>query len=545
MKKFIFTFLISCSALSCAQLFPKGELTGADTLKGSDTQFRNFWNVTRYELTVEPNFEEKSVSGINKIKFEITQDIANPVFQIDLYQPMEFKLLNKNSHLTAKREGDFIFITSNKNYKKGDSDSFEIQFSGKPRIAKRAPWDGGWVFTKDKNGNPWMSVAQEGEGVSLWLPIKDIWSDEPDNGISMSIITPKNLVGVGNGRLVKTAEKNEKKIYTWEVKNPINDYSIVPTIGKLVNFKDSYTGEKGNLDLDYWVLEENLEKAKIHFPKNVQPMLKAFENWFGPYPFYEDSYKLVETPYLGMEHQSNVAYGNHYKNGYLGHDMSGTGNGMSWDYIIVHESGHEWFANNITAKDQADMWIHESFTTYSEVLFVNDFIGKKNGDAYAVGLRNNISNNSPIIGKYGIRNEGSGDMYPKGANMIHTIRQVINNDEKFRGILRGMNKDFYHQTVTSQQIENYISEKSGFDFSRLFDQYLRTVDIPVLAYQQNGKQLQFQWLQTVKDFHLPIRIKNNGKEITLHPKSELQTITLESDVPVEFDENYYVIYRKI
>ena len=185
-------------------------------------------------------------------------------------------------------------------------------------------------------------------------------------------------------------------------------------------------------------------------------MMQAFEYWFGPYPFYEDSYKLVETPYLGMEHQSNVAYGNKYMNGYLGRDLSGTGVGLNWDFIIIHETGHEWFANNITAKDQVDMWIHEGFTSYSETLFTENYMDKKSAEQYVQGIRRNIQNDEPIIGKYGVRNEGSGDMYYKGANMLHTIRHVINNDEKFRQILRGLSKDFYHQTVTTQQIENYI-----------------------------------------------------------------------------------------
>jgi len=544
MKTTFFLPLLLIFGISCAQqkdLFPKADNTQKiDTLKGSDTQFRNFWDVKKYELTVEPNFEKKSLFGVNKIKFEITKDVKNPVFQIDLQQPMQFKLLNQDKHLTAKRDGDFIFISSSKSYKKGDTDTFEIEFSGNPLIAKRAPWDGGWVFSKDSNGNPWMSVAQEGNGVSLWLPVKDIWSDEPDKGITMSIVTPENLVGVGNGRLINVLEKNGKKMYTWEVKNPINDYSIVPTIGKFVNFKDTYNGEKGKLDLDYWVLEENLEKAKEHFPKNVNPMLKALEYWFGPYPFYEDSYKLVDTPYLGMEHQSNVGYGNKYMNGYLGRDLSGTGIGLKWDFIIVHESGHEWFANNITAKDQADMWIHEGFTTYSEVLFVDNFMDKDSGNKYLQGLRKNIYNDRPVIGNYGVRNEGSGDMYPKGANMIHTIRQVINDDAKFREILRGMNKDFYHQTVTTQQIENYISQKSGIDFSSVFNQYLRTVKIPVLEYQQNGNQLKFRYSNVVENFKLPLRI--NGTQ-TINPTTEWQTVKLSSSEPVNFDANYYVDYK--
>lgn len=533
MKKAILFILFS--GFSFAQTFTK-----QDTLKGSDTQFRNFWNVKKYELTVEPDFDAKSVSGTNKITFEITKDIVNPTFQIDLQQPMNYKIVDSDFKICAsKKKDDFIFIETKKKLKKGETYSITIEYFGNPTIAKKAPWDGGWVFAKDSEGNPWMSVAQEGIGASVWLPIKDIWNDEPDEGIIMTIVTPKNLVGVGNGKLISKTENNDKNSFTWQVVNPINDYSIVPTIGNLINFKDTYEGEKGLLELDYWVLKGNLEKAKKQF-EQVKPMLSAFEYWFGPYPFYEDSYKLVETPYLGMEHQSNVAYGNGYANGYLGRDLSGTGVGLHWDFIIIHESGHEWFANNITAKDQADMWIHESFTNYSETLFTEKFMDKKSAETYVQGTRINIENDIPIIGKYGVRNEGSGDMYYKGGNMLHTIRQVINDDEKFRQILRGLNKEFYHQTVTTEQVENYISEQAGIDFSSVFNQYLRTIKIPVLEYQQNGNILKYRYSNVVEDFNLPIKTDEN---LTINPNEEWQSTTLNSSEPIVFDKNYYIIYK--
>ena len=523
-------------------LFPKGEtIKSEDSLKGSNTPYRDFWDVKKYELSVEPNFEKKTVSGSNLISFEITKDIKNPTFQIDLQQPMEYQFIGLKKCFTPKRKGDFIFIKTKKSFKKGEKYTFNIQFSGNPKVAKKAPWDGGWVFSKDQNGNPFMSVAQEGTGVSLWLPTKDLWSDEPDQGIVMKIITPKDLVGVGNGRLIKQTQEKDKNTFTWEIKNAINPYSIVPNVGKYVNFKDSFDGEKGKLDLDYWVLDYQLEKAKKQF-EQVKPMMQAFEYWFGAYPFYEDSYKLVESPYLGMEHQSNVAYGNHYENGYLGRDLSGTGVGLNWDFIIIHESGHEWFANNITAKDQADMWIHESFTAYSETLFTEKYMDKNAAETYVRGTRQAVENDIPIIGKYGIRNEGSGDMYYKGANMLHTIRQVINDDEKFRQILRGLNKDFYHQTVTTQQIENYISTKSGIDFSSVFDQYLRTTKIPTLEYSQTGNQLKFRYQNSVKNLKLPIRI-NGNQEIS--PTEAWQTITLKTDAPLKFDSNYYINYSSL
>jgi aminopeptidase N len=541
MKKLTYAIIL-CSGLAFGQFFEKNKtFTKQDSLKGSDTQFRNFWDVKRYDLSVEPDFKSKSISGHNLITFTLTKDVIDPVFQIDLQQPMKADKVECSFPLKGdfKRDGDFIFISAKKSFKKGEKHTIDVTYSGNPVIAKRAPWDGGWVFTKDEKGNPWMSVADEGIGASVWLPTKDIWSDEPDEGITMKIITPKDLVGIGNGRLTDKKIENGKNTFTWEIKNPINAYSIIPNIGKYVNFKDSYMGEKGKLDLDYWVIDYNLDKAKKQF-QQVQPMMKAFEYWFGPYPFYEDSYKLVESPYLGMEHQSNVAYGNGYENGYMGQDYSGTGVGLNWDYIIIHESGHEWFANNITAKDQADMWVHEGFTMYSEVLFTEHFMDKKSADIYAQGIQNGIQNDIPIIGKYGVRNEGSGDMYPKGASLLHTIRQVINNDEKFRQILRGLNKDFYHQTVTTQQVEKYISEKAGIDFSTVFDQYLRTVKVPVLEYSQKGNELKFKYSNTVQNLKLPVRIGDQ----TINPTAEWQTVKLKSSVPVEFNRNYYIRYKK-
>ncbi|MEN4762714.1 M1 family metallopeptidase [Chryseobacterium sp. C39-AII1] len=542
MKKLSYTLLFA-SGLAFGQFFEKDKtFTKQDTLKGSNTEFRNFWDVKKYDLSVEPDFVSKSIKGNNKISFEIIKDVTNPTFQIDLQQPMKADKVEGSFPIAEyKQEGDFIWIKTKKSFKKGEKYTIDVTYSGNPTIAKNAPWDGGWVFTQDEKGNPWMSVADEGIGASIWLPTKDIWSDEPDNGIIMKIITPNDLVGVGNGKLIDKKTSGNKTTYTWEVKNPINAYSIIPNIGKYVNFKDTFNGEKGKLDLDYWVIDYNLDKAKKQF-QQVKPMLSAFEYWFGPYPFYEDSYKLVDSPYLGMEHQSNVAYGNGYQNGYRGRDLSGTGVGLNWDFIIIHESGHEWFANNITAKDQADMWIHESFTNYSEVLFTEKYMDKKSADTYALGIRNIIQNDIPIIGKYGVRNEGSGDMYPKGASMLHTIRQVINNDEKFRQILRGINKDFYHQTVTTEQIENYISKKSGIDFSTVFNQYLRTVQVPTLEYSQNGDSLKFRYTNVVKNFKLPIRI--NGDQ-TINPTEEWQTVKLKTSAPVQLDPAYYINYQKM
>jgi aminopeptidase N len=334
--------------------------------------------------------------------------------------------------------------------------------------------------------------------------------------------------------------KDNTTTFTWQVTNPINNYGVNINIGDYVAFSEKYKGEKGELDCQYYVLRNNLAKAKKQF-QDVPKMLKAFEHWFGPYPFYEDSYKLVEVPYLGMEHQSSVTYGNGFANGYRGRDLSGTGWGLKFDFIIIHESGHEWFANNITYKDIADMWIHESFTNYSESLFVEYYYGKEAGAAYVRGTRKNIQNDQPIIGQYDVNNEGSSDMYYKGGNMLHTIRQIINDDEKWRQILRGLNSTFYHQTVTTKQIENYISEQAGVDLSSIFNQYLRDTRVPTLEYYFKEKQLVYRWINCVEGFTMTVQIDINGELIRIHPTNDWKTLKVTTANPiVTVDSNYYV-----
>ncbi|MGZ5189709.1 MAG: M1 family metallopeptidase, partial [Flavisolibacter sp.] len=413
---------------------------------------------------------------------------------------------------------------------------------GKPREAVMPPWDGGWIWKKDKQGNQWMSVACQGLGASVWYPCKDHQSDEPDRGARLTINTTSDLVAVGNGRLKNKLQNGEVTAWTWEVTSPINSYNIIPYIGKYENWSDTLQGEKGKLDLNYWVLEADLDKAKKQF-EQVKPTLRAFEYWFGPYPFYEDGYQLIQSPHLGMEHQSAVAYGNEFMNGYLGKDLSGTGWGLKWDYIIVHETGHEWFANNITTMDIADMWVHEGFTDYSETLFVEYYYGKEAGNEYVQGLREQIANDQPIIGPYGVNQEGSGDMYYKGANLIHTVRQVINDDSKFRQILRDMNKEFYHQAVTTKQVENFISQKSGKDLSKVFDQYLRSIKIPVLELKAEEDKLKYKWTNVVKGFNMPVRL-TNGQWI--NPTTEEQKIKIENAKfdKVEADPNFYIKVKK-
>src|SRR6476469_1542099 len=442
LKKTVFVPLLSLLMIQTvvAQILNHKQIfTHADTLRGSITPQREWWDVMHYDVQVQPDFATKSIKGKTTITYRVVEDKHSEYIQIDLQQPLQVDTIFYNNKLYVNypakpwyRDGNAFFIPLPK-AAKNSIQSISLSYHGVPRQAINPPWDGGWIWKRDAVDRPWMSVACQGLGASVWYPCKDHQSDEPDSGATLTIIVPDTLTAVGNGVLKNLNRTDSTTSYTWEVKAPINNYDLIPYIGYYKNFGETFNGEKGALNCSYWVLDYNLDKAKEQF-KQVPLMLKAFEYWFGPYPFYEDGYKLVESPHLGMEHQSAVAYGNKFKNGYLGQDLSGTGWGKKWDYIIVHESGHEWFGNNITSKDIADMWVHEGFTDYSEALFTEYYYGKAAADAYVQGLRQHIENSKPIIGIYGVNQEGSEDMYYKGANMLHTIRQVINNDSLFRNI---------------------------------------------------------------------------------------------------------------
>jgi aminopeptidase N len=547
---FHFSFLISIATSCAAQpLSNKKQFTHQDTLRGTITPERAWWNVLRYEVQVTPDYLTKTIQGRNRITVSIIR--TGDKLQLDLQEPMiidDISLVaetGSNSKLSFTREGNAWFVTMPALPAK-TTQTLEVSYHGKPREAVRAPWDGGWIWSKDKQGRPWMSVACQGLGASVWYPCKDHQSDEPDSGASLSITVPDTLAAVANGRLEKkTPNNNGTTTYTWQVKNPINNYNIVPYIGKYVTWHEDYAGEKGKLDCDYWVLDYDLSNAKHQF-KQVPKMLKCFEYWFGPYPFYEDGYKLVESPHLGMEHQSAVAYGNGFQNGYLGRDLSGSGWGHKWDFIIVHESGHEWFANNITTNDIADMWVHEGFTNYSETLFTTCEYGVDAGNAYCVGTRALIQNDIPIIGHYGVNQEGSGDMYYKGGNLLHLIRQIINNDSTFRTILRGLNKTYYHKTVTTKEVEEYMSRQSGVDLSKVFDQYLRTTQIPVLEYSIKGKDLRFRFTNCIKGFGMPVKVKLGNEEKWIRAQQDWTIISGNSNIgSFSVDKNFYIIAKKV
>ncbi|WP_447641738.1 MULTISPECIES: M1 family metallopeptidase [Chitinophagaceae] len=564
-KKEIRLFSTIVLAFASAGLFAQHHLTEkyyedlshADTLRGNiNAPERTWWDVQHYDITVKPDYDQKSISGTSKISYKVVKDSYPAFMQIDLQEPMllDSVLFDGKRKLNFTREGNAFHIQIPKQ-REGSEAFIMAYFHGNPKVAKKAPWDGGWIFTKDSLGRPWMTVACQGLGASVWYPCKDVQDDEPDKGASLTMIIPDSLVAVSNGRKVEEKRwDNGWKAVKWQVVNPINNYTLIPYIGKYVEIKDNYKGLKGNLDVALWALDYNRARMVQHCEPDVLRMLKAFEYWFGPYPFYEDSYKLVDAPHLGMEHQSAVAYGNHYLNGYAGKDLSGTGVGLKWDFIVVHESGHEWFANSITSKDIADMWIHESFTNYSETLFTDYYYGRKEGQEYCYGIRKNIVNDKPIIGPYGVNREGSGDMYYKGANMINSIRNAMGDDTKFRQMLIDMNKTFYHKTVTTEDIENFMSQQSGINLSKVFDQYLRTVQVPQLeyAFSVDRKKLYFRYVNCVSGFNLPLYIRaDKGTTIEkLNPTEQWQNIVINSAqarliTPVNIEFQYYLTTKKV
>ena len=539
----LFFLTITCSVNSFSQglIAKKSNFTRQDSLRGSITQERVWWDLTYYHLQVNVNPDKKYISGKNTIQYKVLS--AYQTMQIDLQAPLTItKVTQDGKELKVIHDGNAHFIKLIKNQHRGKTETVIVHYQGNPKEAIRAPWDGGFSWKKDKNGNHFIATSCQGLGASVWWPCKDHMYDEVES-MRISVTVPSDLMDISNGKLESIEDHGSTKTYNWYVNNPINNYGVNVNIGNYSHFSEIFDGEKGPLDMDYYVLKYNLEKAKNQF-KDAPKMMKAFEHWFGPYPFYEDGYKLVEVPYLGMEHQSSVTYGNKYMQGYLGRDLSGTGWGLKFDFIIIHESGHEWFANNITNKDIADMWIHESFTNYSESLFLDYYYGKKASSEYVIGLRESIGNKSTIIGDYNVNKEGSGDMYNKGGNMLHTLRQLIDNDEKWRSILRKMNKTFYHKTVTTKQIEQFLSTETGFDLTPFFNQYLRDVRIPTLEYSIINKVLNYKWTNVVDEFKMPIRISINKKEHWIYPSEKLKKMDLESEnSEIEIDPNFY-IYTK-
>jgi aminopeptidase N len=515
--------------------------THADTLRGSITPERAWWDATFYDLHTRVSPADSSISGYVGITYQVLAPARE--MQIDLQMPLVIDSVTQSHRvLNIRRDGDAFFASLLEAQKIGEHKTVLVYYHGKPKVALRPPWDGGYTWVRDSLGNRWVATSNQGLGASVWWPNKDTQADEPDSQ-RVAITVPDSMIDVSNGRLRSTTHNaNGTTTYEWFVASPINNYDVAVNAGSYAHYSETYAGEAGTLTLDFWPLAYHLDAARKQWAQ-VKPMLACFEHWFGPYPWYADGYKLVEAPHLGMEHQSAVAYGNHFHNGYLGRDLSHTGLGLAWDFIIVHESAHEWFGNNITTKDIADSWVHEGFANYAESLYEECQSGKEAGARYVIGVRENVKNDVPIVAEYGLNREGSGDMYYKGGNMLHTIRQIIGDDEKWRSILRGLNKTFWHQTVTGAQVEEYISQQADIHLRKVFAQYLTTTKIPVLEYSTNGNTLTYRWSNVVPGFDMPVRVTlaDSGYSV-IRPTASPQTakLALHDLASFRVDSNFYV-----
>jgi aminopeptidase N len=522
----VFLFLFISFSKNFAQF------TRQDSLRGTLSPIRACYDVTFYDLKLKVIPLSQSIEGSNTIYYKSTTDFKK--MQIDLFANMQIiNILQNEKPLKFTREGNAVFINFADIQKKGKNYSIKIDYHGKPQIARNPPWDGGFSWKKDLNGKDWIVVSCEGTGASLWFPNKDHLSDEPDS-VRITCAVPKGLTCVSNGNLRSTKElKNEVQLsdnkqldginplpfteFEWLVSYPINNYNITLNIADYANFKDVYTAQDGEkLDLDYYVLKPNLEKAKAHF-KQVKPMLACYEKYFGKYPFWKDGYALVETPYWGMEHQSAVAYGNNYKF-----------NEYGFDFIIIHESGHEYFGNSISCNDHAEMWIHESFTTYMEALYVECTQGYEKSIKYLEKQKVGIRNGEPLIGPIGVNYpQPDSDIYYKGTWMLHTLRNVVNNDKIWFETLKGLTKKFKISNVATQQIIDYFNEKTGKNLTPYFDMYLRTKHIPTFQYQlttknNNTVELRFRYKDLTDSMPIKAGYGLQHYEVIM-PTSEWQT----------------------
>jgi aminopeptidase N len=542
------TRLLLTAALLVAPLAAGAQapaFTRADTLRGAMTPERAWWDVAFYDLHVRVSPADSTISGVNRIEYRVLG--ASRELQVDLQAPMVVDSVIQNGRaLAVRREGNAHFVTPVAAQPLASRQALSVFYHGRPRVAKDAPWDGGLVWTRDSLGTPWVASAVQGLGASAWWPNKDSQADEPDSQ-RVAVTVPAPLVNVSNGRL-RSERRNADgtTTYEWFVQSPINTYGVAINAGRYAHFSDSYQGEAGPLTLDFWPLAYHEAAARRQFAQ-VKPMLACFERWFGPFPWYADGYKLVETPHLGMEHQSAVAYGNGYENGYRRRDLSGTGEGLTWDFIIVHESAHEWFGNSVTAADIADMWVHESFAAYAENLFVECRSGKAAGARYVIGTRAVVLNDRPVVGVFGVQSRGSDDMYYKGANMLHTIRQLVGDDERWRAMLRGMNTTFRHQVVTGRQVREYLGAQAGLDLGRVFAQYLETARIPVLEYSVSDAGLRYRWTNVVPGFDMPVRVTLGAAgERLLRPTERWSTEPVRvRAADVKVDESFYVTPRLV
>jgi len=512
----LFTFIASFC-------FAQNPINKKDSLLGVLSPARTCYDVKYYDLRLQINPDKKSIKGSNTITYQIQEDTK--LLQIDLEPSLKIIAIQQNKKkLKFSRVERAIFVEFSKVQKKNDVHSIEIQYEGSPVVAKQAPWDGGFVWKQDTSGKPWVGVACQGVGASVWYPCKDHWSDKPDS-VRLQYDVPKGLMAVANGNLVKKEELAEASRYIWKVSYPINSYNITLNVADYRHFSDEYIAQDGQkLALDYYVLPQNLEKAKKHFEQEVKKMLACYEKLFGKYPFWNDGYALVETPYLGMEHQGAIAYGNQYQMGYSSNDLTGTGIQRTFDFIIIHETGHEYWGNSISGYDKSDMWIHEAFCTYGEALYVECLQGKEKAFTYTNGWQRIIRNDKPIIPQPFSNQEGSGDMYFKGALMLHTLRNVLDDDAKWFKIIYDFAQDFKGKITKTDEVLEYFERKMQKNVKPIFKQYLQHTQIPTFEYKVENNTLKYRWLADVAEFVMPIVLELAGKLVRLEANTSWQTL---------------------
>lgn len=547
MKTVRLILLLGC--LMTLGLSQTPQFTRADSLRGGLRPERTSYDVRYYHLDVRIDPADSSVRGSNTIVF--TGVHASRVIQVDLFADMpvgKITLDGGKDALPVTREFGAMFIRLPRPIEPGRSYTMRIEYGGRPQVAKMPPWDGGFTWTKDPDGHPWVAVTCQGTGASLWWPNKDHQADEPDSML-LSIAVPPGLMNVSNGRLRSTTSLPDGWSRTdWFISYPINNYNVTVNIGRFEHIHDLFV-DGDTLTLDYYVLPANVEAATKQFAE-VKPMMASFQKAFGPYPFRRDGYKLVEAPHLGMEHQSAVAYGNKYVNGYRGRASSPAG--AEFDFIVVHESAHEWWGNNVTSTDVADMWIHESFGAYAEAVYVESRWGKASAMEYVNGKKLNVRNDRPIIGIPGVQYEGSGDMYDKGQLVLNTLRHVIDDDARWSAILRGLQDRFRLSTITGDQLFAYIDSVSGQDQTAFYEHYFRLTGVPKLSVAVTKKgadvRLQYRWTGTTNAFRMPAIIHlGGGKSQRVQATTTWQSLALPGVDPrdISVDETHFYITSEV
>ncbi len=486
-------------------------------LRGAYGPFRANNDLLYYHLDVRVDPEQKSISGKNTIRFRMLKDGSR--IQLDLQEPLQIeKIVLGSTPLKYERDSSAVFIDFPQALHAGKVYSIDFYYSGKPVSTGRF---GGITFGKDPVGRPWIYTACEGNGASIWWPNKDQWRDEVED-MDISVEVPNGLVDVSNGKFVDKKDLGDGYTrWDWHVSYPINNYDVALNIGDYVHFGDHL----GSLSLDYYALPEDLEKAKKQFAQ-APGMLEAYQHYFGEYPFAKDGYKLIQVPYSGMEHQSAVAYGNLFENGYLGRDWTGVGISTRFDFIIIHESGHEWFGNSITAADPSDMWIHEGWTTYLEGLYVEYRWGKDDAIKYLNGMKPKVKNLRRIVSERGVNAEPPQDQYFKGALMINTLRSVVNDDKKWFALLHDFYQHFKYQNIMTEDVVAWWNQNSGMNLTPIFNQYLRHPQIPrlELLFGEAPGIVMYKWRADEDDFAMPVRVGTPGQWQIIHPTTQWQSM---------------------